>query len=153
MKRLNPEKLYVTYLSGTSLENLVLPRRYTLTHSDRTGKLYLSIGPQYDTRQTSSLYTRLMRDEVLAEFASCEEGLVFRVYFHVSGGLTFGPAKWRYAIFQSELRLVLESIRYGDRALFEQNPHLDSTPVLIQFNSRNKQFNKVENWHTISEYW
>ena len=67
MKRLNPEKLHVTYLGGTTPEKLTLPRRYTLTHSDRTGELFLSIGREYDTKQTSRLYTRLMRDEVLAE--------------------------------------------------------------------------------------
>jgi len=78
MKRLNPQKLYVAYLTSTTTEDLFLPRRYTLTHSDITGKLFLTINNEYDTKQISSLYTRLMRDEVLAEFTK-EEGLVFKV--------------------------------------------------------------------------
>jgi hypothetical protein len=152
MERLNPEKLHVTYLTGTTPDELILPRRYTLTHSDRTGELFLSIGNEYETEQISKLYTRLMRDEVLAELSDDGDSLVFRVYCHVSGGFVFGMARWRYNIFQSELPLVLEAIRYGDKALFEKNPRLDNTPVLIHFKSTNIRFNKVENWGTMVDY-
>jgi len=151
MKRLNPGKLHVTYLIDTTPESLTLPRRYTLTHSDITGQLFLSIGNEYDTKQISGLYTRLMRDEVLAEFAE-EDGLVFRVHCHVSGGFVLGTAKWRYNIFHSELPLVLAAIRYGDRVLFEQNPKLDNTPVVIHFRSTVSRFDKVENWGTMADY-
>jgi hypothetical protein len=151
MKRLNPDKLHVTYLTDTTPESLTLPRRYTLTHSDITGELYLSIGNQYNKKQISGLYTRLMRDEVLAELAE-EDGLVFRVHCHVSGGFVLGTAKLRYNIFRSELPLVLEALRYGDRVLFEQNPKLDNTPVLIHFRSTVSRFDKVENWGTMADY-
>ncbi len=152
MKRLNPVKLHVTYLAGTTPEELVVPRLYTLTHSDITGKLFLSIGNQYDTKQISGLYTRLMRDEVLAEL--CNEGneLIFRVYCHVSGGFVFGRAKWRYNIFRSELPLALEAFRYGDKAVFEPNPRLDNAPILIHFKSTDSRFDKVENWGTMADY-
>jgi len=152
MERLNPEKLHVTYLTSTTPEDLTLPRRYTLTHSDITGELFLSIGNQYDTKQISKLYTRLMRDEVLAELSNDGDNLTFRVYCHVSGGFVFGTAKWRYNIFQSELSLVLEAIRYGDRTLFEQNPKLDKAPIFIHFQSTDSRFDKVENWGTMVEY-
>jgi hypothetical protein len=152
MERLNPEKLHVMYLTGTTPENLVLPRLYTLTHSDRTGELFLTIGGQYDKQQISKLYTRLMRDEVLAELADDGDRLVFKVYCHVSGGFIIGTAKWRYNIFHSELPLVLEAIRYGDRTLFEKNLQLDNTPVLIHFQSSNSRFNKDENWGVMADY-
>ena len=135
MKRLNPDKLHVSYLTGTTPENLTIPRCYTLTHSDITGTLFLSIGNKYDTKQISRLYTRLMRDEVLAELSEEGDSLVFRVHCHVSGGFVLGTTKWRYNIFHSELPLVLEAIRYGDKTVFEQNPQLDNTPVLIHFKS------------------
>ncbi len=152
MGRLNPEKLHVTYLSGTTPEKFTLPRRYTLTHSDITGELFLSIGNQYNTKQISKLYTKFMKDEVLAELSDAGDSLVFRVYCHVSGGFVFGTAKWRYNIFQSELPLVLEAIRYGDRTLFEQNPKLDKVPVFIHFQSTDSRFDKVANWGTMVEY-
>ena len=152
MKRLNPEKLHVTYLHGSTPNNLVLPRRYTLTHSDRTGELFLSIGNQYNTKQISGLYTRLMRDEVLAELIGHEDSVVFRIYCHISGGFVFGTAKWRYNIFCSELPLVLEALRYGDRALYEQNPELERAGVTVHFHSANSKFDKTENWNAVENY-
>jgi len=127
VKRLNPEKLHVTYLTGTKPGDITLPRRYTLTHSDRTGELFLTIGNEYDTKQVSGLYTRLMRDEVLVELSGEGDSPVFRVYCHVSGGFILGTARWRYNIFQCELPLALEAIRYGG-TLFEKNPKLDDAP-------------------------
>jgi hypothetical protein len=152
MKRLTPEKLYVTYLTGTNPEVLTLPRRYTLTHSDITGKLFLTIGSRYNKKQISNFYTRFMRDEVLAELTGDGDDLLFRVYCHISGGLILGTVKWRYNIFCREMPLVLEAIRYGDGALFKHNPKLDKTPVLIHFQSTNNRFDKVEDWGTMADY-
>lgn len=68
MGRLRPEKLHVTFAPGTQIEGPTVPRCCTLTHSDMTGDLFLTIGSTYDEQQISGLYTRLMRDEVLAEW-------------------------------------------------------------------------------------
>jgi hypothetical protein len=61
MKRLNPEKLRNEFLPGTTPESPVTPRRYTLTHSDRTGELFLCFGLDYNQRQISGWYTRRAR--------------------------------------------------------------------------------------------
>ncbi len=152
MQRLNPKKLYVTYLTGTTPEQLAVPRRYTLTHSDRTGELFLSIGSQYNIEQISKLYTRLMRDEVLSEIISDRDRLEFRVYCHISGGFVFGWASWRYKIFCSELRLVLEAIRYGDSTLFSKYPELDRTPINVHFQSNDPKYKKAERWGVMADY-
>jgi len=152
MQRLNPKKLNITYLNGATPDKLIVPRRYTLTHSDITGNLFLSIGSKYDTQKTAKLYTRLMRDEVLAELVNNEGSFELRVHCHVSGGLIVGSAGWRYNIFHSELPLVLEAIRYGDRALFEKNPELDHIPVYIHFHSDKRLYNVVEQWTTLNAY-
>jgi hypothetical protein len=152
MKRLNTDKLHVTYMPGANPENITFPRRYTLTHSDRTGELFLTIGSEYDTKQVSRLYTKLMRDEVLAEISCAGDSPIFRVYCHVSGGFVFGTARWRYNIFQCELPLALEAIRYGDRTLFKQNPKLDDAAIVIHFQSSNSRFDKEEDWGTMAEY-
>jgi hypothetical protein len=152
MQRLDPKKLHITHLAGATPEKLVLPRRYTLTHSDITGDLFLSIGSEYDKEQISKLYTRLMRDEVLAELSDDDDSLAFKVYCHVSGGFVIGTAKWRYNILRSELPLVLEAIRYGDRTLFEYNPELDNSVIFIYFHSTDSKFDRVENWGTMLKY-
>jgi hypothetical protein len=93
-----------------------------------------------------------MRDEVLADLTEDSNQLVLNVHCHVSGGLVFGRAKWRYEIFCSELSLPLEAIRYGDKAFFERDAQLDQTPVLVHFKSSDKKYNKIEKWGTIADY-
>jgi hypothetical protein len=109
MSRRDPAKLHVELAPGsTPARPLLLPRTYTLTHSDATGDLFLTVGPAYNEQQCSGRYsaprsplsllhpallaglhsalsllrpaflaglaewrgwyTRLMRDEVLAEW-------------------------------------------------------------------------------------
>lgn len=152
VKRLNIEKLHTTFTPGTFPDRLALPRRYTLTHSDSTGDLYLTISVEYNKKQCSGLYTRLMRDEVFAEISETGTGYALNVYCHVSGGFVFGNAKFRYDIFQRELPLVLESLRYGDKVLFGNVTEVKNTPVIVYFKSSKSLYNKSENWGIISDY-
>ena len=60
----NPAKLHVTYLPCATEYKIVTGRKYTLTHSDSTGNLFLSVGFVYN----SSAINMKNRDEVLAEW-------------------------------------------------------------------------------------
>jgi hypothetical protein len=150
--RLIASKLHVTLAAPATAEQLVLPRRYTLTHSDVTGELYLTIGQDYDRGQISGLYPRLMRDEVLAEWRRDEEGMALHLYCHVSGGLVFGSAEMRDGIFRRELPLVLEAFRYGDRALYEAAPAMDRWPIWVHFVSHIGRYHRVERWGVPADY-
>ncbi len=152
MTRLRPDKLHVRFAQGVTAEAPLVPRRYTLTHSDTTGDLYLTVGLQYDRQQISGLYTRLMRDEVLAEWREEDKGPALHVFCHVSGGLAFGPARWRYLIFQKELPLVLEAFRHGDRKLFEATPALDEATVWVHFCSHRRRYRRKERWGAPADY-
>lgn len=152
MSHLRPEKLHVTFAGDAEPEGPVLPRRYTLTHSDRTGDLFLTIGSDYDRKQISGLYTRLMRDEVLAEWSEGGTGPELHVHCHVSGGLVLGTAGWRHDIFQRHMRQVLEAFRYGDDVLFHTLPALDEAPVHVHFHARQEQYNKVEARGRLADY-
>jgi hypothetical protein len=152
MRELNPSKLHVTFREGTSLRDPNLPRRYTLTHSDSTGDLFLTIGAEYDRRQISGYYTRLMRDEVLAELKNDGQDVSLHIYCHVSGGLVFGPAGWRNGIFHHHMRMVLEALRYGERELFSAHPELDEAKILVHFASNHDRYNKVEDWGQFQSY-
>jgi hypothetical protein len=46
--RLRPEKLGVKYVAGVGPTDPISPRRYTLTHSDITAELFLTIGPDWN---------------------------------------------------------------------------------------------------------
>ena len=152
MSRLRPGKLHARFVAPAGPEGHALPRCYTLTHSDATGDLFLTIGPEVDRKQISGWTTRFMRDEVLAEWDETDEGAVLRVYCHVSGGLVLGTAGWRDSIFRHELPLVLEAFRYGDRTLFELQPDLDGAPILVHFQSSRRRYRRVERWGTPSDY-
>jgi hypothetical protein len=148
---LQPEKLQVRYLPNVTAEGPVFPRRYTLTHSDVTGDLFLTIGTDYNREQVSGWYTRLLRDEILAEWRESTDGLSLHVYCHVGGGLVFGTAKWREAIFRSEMPLVLEAIRYGDRSFFEAYRKLDESSIFVHFKI-SKTRDKIEQCGTPGDY-
>ena len=50
MSHLNPQKLHVDYMEGALPDGPIFRRVYTLTHSDSTGDLYLTIGLVYKKR-------------------------------------------------------------------------------------------------------
>ncbi len=151
MTHLNPEKLHVNFIGGANADGPITPRAYTLTHSDSTGDLFLSIGLHNNLPQISGIYTRLMRDEVLAEWEANEQ-LTLHVNCHVSGGLVFGPAKWRYSIFRYHLRMVLEAFWYGDKRLIEIYPQMAKAPIIVHFHAREKKLNKSETWGVFDDY-
>jgi hypothetical protein len=152
MSRLDPRKLHVQFAAGVTAEGPLSARRYTLTHSDSTGDLFLTVAPEVDKKQISGWYTRLMRDEVVAEWQEGAEGSALHVFCHVSGGLVFGSAGIRYGIFQRELPLVLEAFRWGDATLFETRPELDRAPIWIHFRSTDRRYHKTERWGTPGDY-
>ena len=151
MRELDPKKLHVTFKGNASANGLSLPRRYTLTHSDLTGDLFLTIAPDYDRRQISGLYTRLMRDEVLAELKRDGLETVLQVTCHVSGGIVLGGASWRSEILHYHMRLVLEALRYGDRELVAASPDLNRSAVLVHFVSNHKRYDCVETWGSFQD--
>jgi len=152
MPNLNSDKLHVEFKGSIDAQNLLIPRRYTLTHSDSTGDLFLTISPEYDENQISSFYTRLMRDEVLAEWVKNEENAYeLHLYLHVSGGFCFGWAGLRDRIFRHHLPLVLEALKFGDKKIYENLPELEESLIIVHFQSRNKRYCKDESFGIIKE--
>ena len=152
MTRLIPEKLHAKYLRDAGPDAPATQRYYTLTHSDFTGNLFLSVGRCYDTKETSKLYTRIMRDEVLAELTEDSGVVSLHVYCHVSDGFVIGRTKWRYGIFCSKLPLALEAIRFGDKGFFDRDPRLDQVPVHVHFKSSDQRYSKTEEWGPLGKY-
>jgi len=146
MERLNPEKLHVKYGPGATTTEPIIGRKYTLTHSDVTADLFLTIGLEYAYEDINE-----MRDEVLAEWQTYEGSPLLYVYVYVG---QFGPAitAIRDTIFRRELPLALEAIRYGDSQFFMEYPQLDNAPIWIYFDSPNPDYNKFEYWGTPKDY-
>jgi len=148
----NPKKLHVNYSEKCEAGKKFIPRRYTLTHSDSTGDLFLTINCDYDENQISKLYTRFMRDEVLAEWIEDNNQYELHIYVHVSGGFVFGWARLRERIFKFHMPLVLNALIYGDKELFEIYPLLNNARIIVHFNSKKKKYNKVEDYGIVNNY-
>ncbi len=146
MGRLNPEKLHVEFRPGMTTTAPILGRKYTLTHSDITAELFLTIGLQFAYDKITS-----MRDEVLAEWKKSNLGLFLCVYVYVGD---YGPTvnAIRNTIFRRELPLALEAIVYGDKKFFKANPSLNNAPIWIQFDSTDPTYNRFEYWGTVMDY-
>lgn len=152
----NPSKLQVFYLPGVSTcavdEKMFVERKYTLTHNDLTGSLKLSIGREYNDEQLSGWYTRILRDEILAEWVVDEGMPKLHVYCHVSGQESWpAPPGLRSFIFQREMKLVLDTIAYADREIIHRNKDMADACVFVHLASNIQPLNQVVRWGTLGD--
>jgi hypothetical protein len=147
MNRLNPEKLFVEYRDGVTATSPLFPRKYTLTHSDRTAELFLTIGYDYAYDKITE-----QRDEVLGEWTNSKYGLLYSTYVYVDSPTNPAFTPKRDEVFRRELPLALEAIRYGDAPLFKSNPYLDNIPIITYFVSSDPYYNRMEYWGTFLDY-
>lgn len=152
MSRLQPAKLHVTFREDTSKTKFSLPRKYTLTHSDLSGELFLTIGAEYQKKQILGLYTRLMRDEVLAEWQEDGRSLALHLSCHVSGGLVLGTARWRNDILLQHMGMVIEAFHYGDREAISSHAEMRQAGVFVHFRSSHAKYDRVEDWGSLDSY-
>ncbi|WP_284140511.1 staygreen family protein [Virgibacillus sp. LDC-1] len=148
MTAFNPDKLFVELREGVTVTEPVFHRRYTLTHSDLAGELFLTIGLGFAKDKINP-----SKDEVLGEWTLFNGILVYNAYLDVDG-LTNDPAASikRNEIFRRELPLALTAIRFGDKQFFFAHPELNACPILVSFLSAYPQLNTVENWGSFSDY-
>ena len=151
MSEFKPEQLHVT-LDPRLDPHAIASRRDTQTHSDQTGDLFLTVAPAYDRGQISGWYTRLMRDEVLGEWADAEGCPELHIHLHVSGGLVFGTAGIRDRIFRHHLPLALRALVYGDCDLIAAQERLLDAPLIVHFHPRQDKWDRVEDWGGVRGY-
>ena len=147
MFEFKPEKLFVDFKKGVTEKSPVIPRTYTMTHSDETADLFVTVGEVYDYSKITSF-----RDEVLAEWVNEDDIYKLKVYVQVDGDEGIEATARRDEIFRRELGLALTAIRYGDDRFFCENNDLDNAPIIVYFNSRLDNYNKKEEWGTFKDY-
>ncbi|XP_059664073.1 protein STAY-GREEN homolog, chloroplastic-like [Cornus florida] len=129
------------------------PRSYTLTHSDTTSNLTLSISQTINNSQLQGWYNRLQRDEVIAEWKKVKGKMSLHVHCHISGGhfLLDLCASLRYFIFYKELPVVLKAFVHGDEKLFNKYPELQEALVWVYFHSNISKYNKLDCWGPLKD--
>ncbi|NLL74022.1 MAG: hypothetical protein GX237_10910 [Clostridiales bacterium] len=146
MNRLNPDMLVTEFRDDVTKTKPILGRKYTLTHSDITGELFLTIGMEYASDQFN-----ILRDEVIAEWRKSNGALYLQVYIYIGGRSDEGRTVIREEIFRRELPLALEAIRYGDRFLFFVHSYLDDASIRICFDMA-KEDCQLEDWGYMRDY-
>lgn len=144
-----PSNLSVSFLAPATQFRPIEERKYTLTRSNNTGLLFLSIGSEYDYSNVNPHF----RDEVKAEWIPQMGEFTLFGRVHVSGGeFDENYANVRFRIFQKEIELALKSIVYGDQTFYTFFPWLLDAPIHIHFDSLYPQFNQVIYYGTPRQY-
>ncbi len=139
-KRLNTEKLSLDFIGEVMPTGPIIPRRYTLTHSDQTGELFLTIGSIYAKDKITA-----KKDNVIGEWIKIGVDYVFHVYLPIDGSGEFKNPSKRDEVFRRELPLALEAIRYGDSEFFTFHPELEEATIIVYFMSTYCQYHRIEN--------
>ncbi len=147
MSKFIPEKLKVEFKDGISIKEPIITRKYTLTHSDETGDLFLTVDEEYDYKKINPL-----RDEVLGNWVKEEDEYILDIMVEVDGNKDLAQTAIRDKIFREELPLALKAIIYGDEIFLKENEILNSSKVRINFKSKYPEYNLVEIWGSINDY-
>ena len=147
MSKFQPEKLNVSYKDEIRTKTFLFPRKYTLTHSDESGELFLSRGKKYDFDQIN--YN--VRDEVLGSWEKDDKEYLL-ITLEVDNGDDISNTIKRDKIFRQEIVLALMAIVYGDNLFFENNKELYEAPVRVKFNSKFSEYDTLEDWGMVKDY-
>ena len=143
------EKLSVTYIPPMTPLGPLEGRIYTLTHSDLTGQLFLSVGYEIDSLKINWE----MRDEVVADWRMINGQYVFTACVHISNGdFDVSKAGERYEHFKKMMPVALRGIIQGDQTLLTYYPWLLDSPIYVQFSSVYPEYNKMEYYGMVRHY-
>lgn len=133
MSTFHPSKLSVNVIPPANFLQPVQTRKYTLTHSDETGELFLDIGYVYNY----SAIDWSMRDEVLAEWRK-DAGGHFRLVGSALVDIDEYDKKvsdYRFKIFKKEMSTAIKGMVLGDLPFLKNYPPLLDAPIFIQYES------------------
>lgn len=147
MNKLDPNRVYTQYRDIAKPYEPVVGRKYTITHSDTTGELFVVISEDYAEDKVTE-----MRDEVRIMWDKNEKGFLLVGTVLIDGEGVTENAPIRNQIFYREMPIALQALRQADRFLFGKHPNLDNTHVVIKFISNNPMYNKAYDFGVIGKY-
>lgn len=143
-----PDKLETTLMYPTTEDGGIENRKYTLTHSDETGMLFLDIGDVYNY---SAIDTD-MRDEVLGRWISPKNEQPMLLFYVYVGDGDFEENSRRYQIFKSHMDMAIAAVIYGDSVLFDTYPELINSAIYVKFDSVIPTFDNYEYYGCVKDY-
>lgn len=144
----NPQKMQVRFILPASPTHPLMGRKYTLTHSDGTGQLFLDIGIDFNYEAINGE----LRDEIIAQWQNdWDYRLMGRVYVD-NGEYTEEEARTRYNQFKKHMNGALQGIVFGDRLFLSNYPLLLDAPIYILFESTYPQLGNIYYYGTPQHY-
>lgn len=140
-------QIFVEYRDRVTKTSPLQNRTYTMTHSDETGDLFVTIGLLYATDMTNEL-----QDQVYLRFTPFEDKWILSGEVLIDSEEFEGNNQVRYDIFKREMPLALQAIYTADKPFFDTYPELKETPVLIRFKSTDPKYDKLYDYGPISNY-
>ncbi len=138
--------IFVQYRNKMTPYNPIIPRHYTITHSDETGELFVFIDDSYANDKINKT-----RDEVRLEWTYERRRPKLTGWVLVDNE-KIKNSKIRDMIFKREMSKALQALRHGDRFLFKKYPKLNNANVYIHFKSNDEKYNKTYDFGKIGNY-
>lgn len=146
--KFNSDKLETTFIEPMTPYGPIEGRKYTLTHSDETGMMFLDIADEYNYK----VINQDLRDELLGTWRIIYDndyGLFLYAYI---GDLDYFSALMKYSSFKYHMNLALQAIIYGDKDLIKEYPKLINSPIYVKFDSLFPIFNNYEFYGYVKDY-
>jgi len=144
----DPNKLQTTFLEPMTPYGPIEGRKYTLTHSDYTAMLFLTIAKEYDY----SAINQRLRDEVLGTWDIYDNSYRLFLYAYIGDDLNYYASKAKYNTFKRHMNMAIQAILYGDRELLKKYPDLTKAPIYLKFSSSIPAFNNFEFYGYVKDY-
>lgn len=144
----DPNMLETNFIEPVTSIKPIKDRKYTLTHSDTTGMLFLDVGIEYNY----SAINKDLRDELLGKWKVFDYNSYILIFYAYVGDSDFSSASMKYAAFKYHLNSALQAVFYGDRDLLNEYHHLLNTPIYIKFDSDIPIFNNYEPYGYVKNY-
>lgn len=144
----DPNKLETTFIPPMTPLGPIEGRKYTLTHSDTTGMLFLDIGPEYNY----SAINEELRDELLGKYKRYGYESYILIFYAYVGDSDYLTASMKYGAFKYHLKFALQAIFYGDKELLNEHHFLINTPIYVKFDSEIAIFDNYENYGYVKDY-
>jgi hypothetical protein len=134
---IDPNKLFSTY-SNVSHTKFDYPRFYTITHSDETGDIFMDIGDQPNKKLLNDPQTLKFQDQVIGEWIT--NMLILEVVLFRKN-IPFDE-DFRLKIFNRELPRVIKIIKYLECSMFNRNPGLLDSKIVVIYRSDNGDYSE-----------
>lgn len=145
--KFNPDKLETTFVDPITPYTPIKGRKYTLTHSDETGMMFLTIANEYNY----SAINKDLRDELLGTWKTYDGSYGLFLYAYV-GDSDYFSSLIKYGAFKYHMILALQAIIYGDKELLKEYPQLTNSPICIKFDSSMPIFDNYEFYGYVKNY-